>query len=287
MQLLELPQYKEERKRLKDLCDKLIGRVRFDGEVVVAGSTAAKIQLKKPERKQEAGFLATVIPQSGDMDILIDWNTFPKISGLITSRSFPTVEINYRSTGVEITYLPVPHYKLGEDADVFVGEVGVIPADSKAYTRGGSINIDGYVVNAAYKPFAVATWLNPLAATDSRIKRSVIVLVAEAVENGKEKLKAEVTEMQYYAAGGSRKVDSKREELESKDPNNPILYYKGFRYYDEQVIKIAMYIENSLRELVRISTKSGQPKDKAEQTVETIAAEIKNNYYEILREVKR
>ena len=43
----------------------------------------------------------------------------------------------------------------------------------------------------------------------------------------------------------------------------------------------------SSEKLVKISTNSGQPKDKAEQTVETIAAEIENNYKEILREVKR
>jgi len=287
MQLLELPQYKDERKRLKDLYDKLRGIVRFDGEVVVAGSTAAKIQLTKPEREQEAGFLATVIPQSGDMDILIDWNTFSKISGLITSRSFPTVEINYRSTGVEITYLPVPHYTIGNDVDVFVGEVGVIPADPEAYTSGGSITIDGYIVNAAYKPYAVATWINPLAVTDRRTIRSVIVLVAERVENSKEKLKDEIAKALKYVAKGSLEVDSIKEELESEDPNNPVLHYEDFTNYDERFIKVARRMRASSEKLVKISTNSGQPKDKAEQTVETIAAEIENNYYEILREVKR
>jgi len=287
MQLLELPQYKDERKRLKDLYDKLRGIVRFDGEVVVAGSTAAKIQLTKPEREQEAGFLATVIPQSGDMDILIDWNTFSKISGLITARSFPILEVNYRSTGVEITYLPVTNYTIGNDVDVFVGKVGVIPADSKAYTSGGSINIDGYRVNAAYKPYAASSWLNPLAVTDSRTIRSVIVLVPEVVEYGKEKLKAEVTEMLHYVAKGSLEVDSIKEELKSKDPNNPILHHDDFINYDENFRKIARHIRASSRKLVKISIKSGQPENEAEQTVETIAAEIENNYDKILREVKR
>jgi len=288
MQLLELPQYKEERKRLEDLCDKLIGRVKFVGEVVVVGSTAAKIQIQlEPERKQEAGYIATVIPESRDMDILIDKNTFSKISDLITSRSFPTVEVNYRSTGVEITYLPVANYTIGNDVDVFVGRVGVIPADSKAYTSGGSITIGGYVVNAAYLPFAVASWLYPLAATDSRTIRSVIVLVPEVVEYGKEKLKAEVTEMLHYVAKGSLEVDSIKEELGSKDPNNPILYDDDFINYDENFRKIARRIRASSRKLVRISTKSGQPKNEAEQTVETIASEIENNYDKILKEVKR
>jgi len=281
MQLIELSYYKEERERIKNLYDKLMERIGPE-DVVVVGGTAAKIYLGDLK-----GFVKSILRPSLDVDVLLKPEILPKISDLIPSRSFPIVEVNYRSTEVKITYLPVAHYKLGEDADVFVGEVGVIPADSKAYTSGGSITIDGYVVNAAYLPFAVATWINPLAATYSRIIRSVIVLVAEAVENGKETLKVKVTEMQYYVAGGSCELDSVKEKPELKDSNNPILYHDDFINYDENFRKIAERIRASSRKLVRISTKSGQPEKEAEQTVETLAAEIENNYYEILREVKR
>jgi len=283
MQLLELSYYKDERKRLKDLYDKLDERRITPKEAVVVGGTAAKIY----DLGDLKGFVKSILPPSLDVDVLLKpkGEISRKISDLKTS--FPIAEVNYRSTEVKITYLPVENYKLGEDADVFIGRVGVIPADSKAYTSGGSITIDGHIVNAAYKPYAVASWLNPLAATDGRIKRSVIVLVPEVVEYGKEKLKAEVTEMLYYVARGSSVVDLKKEELESKDPNNSILYLKDFRYYDENFIKIARSIRASSEKLVRISTNSGQPEKEAGQAVETLASEIENNYDKILKEVKR
>jgi len=280
MKLLELSYYKEERERIKNLYDKLTERIGPE-DVVAVGGTAAKIY----DLGDLKGFVKSILRPSSDVDVLLKPEILPKISDLKTS--FPIVEVKYRSTKVKITYLPVAHYKLGEDADVFIGKVGVIPADLKAYTSGGSINIDGYVVNAAYPPFAVATWINPLAATYSRIKRSIIVLVAGRVANGEENLKYEVAEALHYVARGSSVVDLKKEELESKDPNNPILHYKYFINYDENFIKTAKHIRVSFKKIVRTATESGQPEKEAEQTVETIAAEIENNYYEILREVKR
>jgi len=281
MQLLEFPYYKEDRERIKNLYDKLMERIGPE-DVVVVGGTAAKIYLGDLK-----GFVKSILRPSLDFDVLLKPEILPKISDLITSSSFPIAEVKYRSTSAEITYLPVPHYTIGNDADVFVGEVGVIPADSKAYTSGGSVNIDGYRVDAAYKPYAASSWLNPLAVTDSRTIRSVIVLVPEVVEYGKEKLKAEVTEMLYYVAKGSLEVDSIKEELKSKDPKNPILYNDDFINYDENFIKTAKHLRFLLKKIVRTATESGQPEKEAEQTVEIIAAEIENNYYEILREVKR
>jgi len=282
MKLLELPYYKEEKERIKNLYDKLMERI-GPGDAVAVGGIAAKIY----DLGDLKGFVKSILRPSSDVDVLIKPEILPKISDLMTSRSFPIVEVNYRFTGVQITYLPVAHYNLGEDADVFIGKVGVIPADSKAYTSSASITINGYTVTAAYKPYAMASWLNPLAATDSRIIRSVIVSVAEAVENGKETLKAEVTEMQYYVAGGSCELDSVKEELESKDSNNPILHHENVTNYNENFIKIARRMKDSSRKLVKISTNSGQPENEAKQTVETIATEIENNYYDILSEVKR
>jgi len=284
MQLIELPSYREEREQLKDLM-----RI-IKSKKAVVGSGAGQIYLRKPEGNQETGFVKSIFPPS-DIDILIDQSTFSKISNLVTSPSFPIVEVNYRFTGEEATYLPIPFYKLKQfnNVDIFVGKVGVIPADSKAYTSGGSITIDGYVVNAAYKPYTVATWINPLAATEIRIIRSIILLANERVENGEEQLKAEVAEVLRYVKEGKREVNLIMEELESKDPNNSILHYNDFINYGENCENIAKYItSNPFKEkLLRILTKVGQPKEESEQTIETIAAEIKNNYYEILREVKR
>jgi len=282
MQLLEFPYYNKERERIKNLYDKLMERIRPE-DVVAVGGTAAKIY----DLGNLKDFVKLIVPPSLDVDVLLKPKILPKISDLVTSRSFPIVEVNYRFTEVKITHLPVENYKLGEDADVFIRKVGVIPADSKAHTSGGSIIINGHRVNAAYKPFAVATWINPLAATDIRIIRSIILLVAGRVANGEENLKYEVAEALQYVARGSRVVDLKKEELESKDPNNPILHYKYFINYDENFIKTAKHIRVSFKKIVRTATESGQPEKEAEQTVETIAAEIENNYKEILREVKR
>jgi len=289
MQLLELPQYEDERNRLKDFYGELVGRVRSNGEVFVVGSTVAKILLTKPKGKPEAGFLVTVMPQSGDIDVLIHQNTFSKISDLITASSFPILEVNYRSTGVETIELPVPHYTIGNDVDVFVGKVGVIPANPKAYTSGGSINIAGYVVNVPYPPFAVATWINPLAATDIRLIRSAILSATRRVENGKEKLEAEVDEEIQYVAEGSGEVKKIKEELESKNPNNSILHNKYFINYDEIFEKTSKYITTDpfRKKLLSILTKVGQPKEESEETIEIIAAAIRNYYPKAVEDVKR
>ncbi len=190
---------------------------------VLVGGTAIAIMLG-PERVSHPLYL-----RSSDIDVVVSDSEALRLSKSLKCDLIEENMIDRHTVklggGMELksgeteykspfTLMRVKGYKM----DIFTPSTGLGPIsiDDRVFDSAVGCKVGNMELKLAHSPYIIATTLNPLVATDERIKRSFLVIAEYVLEHGSEAFFSKVFKPAItYMREGSNNVKRRLKEIES------------------------------------------------------------------------